>query len=167
MFDSFVNCCRTLASNYFDAFVITSFARTIPFRSFLFFFFYVSFISTGSFSLINLSIRQRWHQSRSHPFFFFLGWNEKVFFVSRFRLFHSPASAPCNHFRWWNLTEMKCWLKPLNFEGERNSRNYAYASGADDFITARNRSYDTERPIMCAETVTWGAISPIVCLATC
>ena len=87
--------------------------------AFLFFFFYVSFISTGSFSLINLSIRQRWHQSRSHPFFFFLGWNEKVFFVSRFRLFHSPASAPCNHFRWWNLTEMKCWLKPLNFEGER------------------------------------------------
>ena len=166
MFDSFVNCCRTLASNYFDAFVITSFARTIPFGSFLFFFFYVSFISTGSFSLINLSIRQRWHQSRSHPFFFFLDEMKRFSLCQDFGFFirrrlHRVIISGDGIWPKWNV-DWNRWIS----RGNANSRNYAYASGADDFITARNRSYDTEQPIMCAETVTWGAISPIVCLAT-
>ena len=105
-----------------------------------FFFFYVSFISTGSFSLINLSIRQRWHQSRSHPFFFFLDEMKRFSLCQDFGFFirrrlHRVIISGDGIWPKWNV-DWNRWIS----RGNANSRNYAYASGADDFITARNRS---------------------------
>ena len=130
--------------------------------AFLFFFFYVSFISTGSFSLINLSIRQRWHQSRSRPFFFFLDEMKRFSLCQDFGFFirrrlHRVIISGDGIWPKWNF-DWNRWI----------SRGNA-TPGIMRTLPARMTSLrpGIDRMGMNDTEVTWGAISPIVGHTTC